>query len=224
MLRLPASMFLLLFCALPAAAQPAPDSPSQSIGVGAQWAPHSGRGEAPGVQVAWRRWFTPYLGVGTEFRWFQRDTAGEIDFPAQTAPGGVAVGVAAGTGRPARLQSRVLRRASREDVDWPPDAHRRRGARLLRRTDSSRHRDQRQPQRRQHDDQLVRRADAGRSGSARHGPPLGLRRPAHGDPRHPNDGEQLRLPDCRRAGRVLIRENTQELERSRDDYTREQVT
>jgi hypothetical protein len=91
MLRMPASMFLLLFCAVPAAAQPAPDPPNQSIGVGAQWAPHSGRGEAPGVQVAWRRWFTPYLGVGTEFRWFQRDTAGEIDFPAQAAPGGVAV-------------------------------------------------------------------------------------------------------------------------------------
>ena len=43
MLRLPASMFLLLFCALPAAAQTAPDAPNQSIGVGAQWASHSGR-------------------------------------------------------------------------------------------------------------------------------------------------------------------------------------
>ena len=92
MLRLPASMFLLLFCPWPAAAQPATDAPNQSIGAGAQWAlPHSGRGEAPGVQVSWRRWFTPYLGVGTEFRWLQRHTTDEIDFPAQTAPGGIAV-------------------------------------------------------------------------------------------------------------------------------------
>jgi len=91
MLRLLTAMFLVVISSLPATAQSAPDVPSQSVGAGAQWAPHSGRGEAPGVQVAWRRWFTPYLGVGTEFRWFQRDTASEIDFPAQTAPGGVAV-------------------------------------------------------------------------------------------------------------------------------------
>jgi hypothetical protein len=89
--RLLTPMFLVLLHAVPAAAQPAPDAPSRSISAGAQWAPHSGRGEAPGVQLAWRRWFTPYLGVGTEFRWFQRSTTTDIDFPDQTAPGGIAV-------------------------------------------------------------------------------------------------------------------------------------
>ena len=89
MLRLSTAMLLVVISSLPAAAQSAPDG--QSIGAGAQWAPHSGRGEAPGLQVAWRRWFTPYLGVGTEFRWFQRSTTTEIDFPEQTAPGGVVV-------------------------------------------------------------------------------------------------------------------------------------
>jgi hypothetical protein len=91
MLRLLTAMLLVVICSLPATAQSAPDASSQSIGAGAQWAPHSGRGEAPGLQVAWRKWFTPYLGVGTEFRWFQRRTTAEIDFPEQTAPGGVVV-------------------------------------------------------------------------------------------------------------------------------------
>ena len=91
MLRLLTAMFLVVISSLPATAQPAPDVSSQSIGAGAQWAPHSGRGEAPGLQVAWRKWFTPYLGVGTEFRWFQRNTRTDIDFPRQTAPGGIVV-------------------------------------------------------------------------------------------------------------------------------------
>ena len=91
MLRLLTAMLLVVICSLPATAQSAPDASSQSIGAGAQWAPHSGRGEAPGLQVAWRKWFTPYLGVGTEFRWFQRSTRTDIDFPGQPAPGGVVV-------------------------------------------------------------------------------------------------------------------------------------
>jgi len=91
MLRLLTAMVLVVISSLPATAQSAPDVSSQSIGAGAQWAPHSGRGEAPGLQLAWRRWLTPYLGIGTEFRWFQRSTTTEIDFPDQTAPGGIAV-------------------------------------------------------------------------------------------------------------------------------------
>ena len=91
--RLMTAMFLLTIPAVPAGAQPVPQElHNQSIGGGAQWAlPHSGRGEAPGVQLSWRRWFTPYLGVGTEVRWFQRNTTTEIDFPTQTAPGGIVV-------------------------------------------------------------------------------------------------------------------------------------
>jgi hypothetical protein len=91
MLRLARAMLLVIVSSLPAAAQSAPDTSTQSIGAGAQWAPHSGRGEAPGLQAAWRRWFTPHLGVGTEFRWFQRRTTSDIDFPGQTAPGGIIV-------------------------------------------------------------------------------------------------------------------------------------
>jgi hypothetical protein len=91
MLRLARAMFLVVISSLPAAAQPPADVSSQSIGAGAQWAPHTGRGEAPGVQVAWRKWFTLHLGVGTEFRWFQRSTTTDIDFPGQTAPGGIVV-------------------------------------------------------------------------------------------------------------------------------------
>ena len=93
-LRLMASVLLVLMVTTAAAAQPAAEEVhNQSIGGGAQWAlPSSGRGDAPGVQVSWRRWFTPYLGVGTDFRVWRESTIEEIDFPAQTAPGGIAVG------------------------------------------------------------------------------------------------------------------------------------
>ncbi len=94
MLRL--AMFLLLFSAVTAAAQPATDAPTQSIGAGAQWAlPYSGRGEAPGVQVSWRRWFNPCLGVGTEFRWFQTD-ADERRISSSGLAGGLLARTSAG--------------------------------------------------------------------------------------------------------------------------------
>ena len=94
MLRLMASVLLVLMVTNAAAAQPgADDVHNQSIGGGAQWAlPSAGRGDAPGVQVSWRRWFSPYLGIGTDFRVRRASTVTEIDFPAQTAPGGIAVG------------------------------------------------------------------------------------------------------------------------------------
>lgn len=76
-----------------AATQPAAeDVHNQSIGGGAQWAlPSSGRGGAPGVQVSWRRWFSPHLGIGTDFRLWREVMVTAIDFPAQTAPVGIAV-------------------------------------------------------------------------------------------------------------------------------------
>jgi hypothetical protein len=67
---------LALIGALPAAAQPAPDSRDQSIAAGAQWGlPYSGRGEPPGVEGSWRRWFSPRIGVGADFRWLSRNTS-----------------------------------------------------------------------------------------------------------------------------------------------------
>ena len=88
---------LVLIGAPPAAAQPAPDSHDQSVAAGAQWGlPHSGRGEPPGVEGSWRRWFSPRIGVGADFRWFARNTSSEFGSPTgedaervvvQSAPG-----------------------------------------------------------------------------------------------------------------------------------------
>ena len=75
MRRLPRLMLLMLTAAAPAAAQQTTvQEPNQSIAVGAQWAAHTAWGGTPGVQVSWRRWFSPRLGleIGGR-RWSGRD-------------------------------------------------------------------------------------------------------------------------------------------------------
>jgi hypothetical protein len=91
--RLMTSLLLVVVSTLPAAAQSgSPPDPDRSIGVGAQWAaPNTGRGEAPGVQISWRRWFSPIWGIGTDFRLWQRNSTTAIDSPAQIGPGGIAI-------------------------------------------------------------------------------------------------------------------------------------
>ena len=93
MARVMTSMLVAVLVSTPAAAQDTPqDEYNQSISAGAQWAvPHTWRGEAPGVQVSWRRWLSPRLGVGTDFRWWVRNTTAEINSPAQQGPQGVFV-------------------------------------------------------------------------------------------------------------------------------------
>jgi hypothetical protein len=87
------SMLFVAIVALPAAAQPAQSAVhDQSIGAGAQWAlPHPARAAHPGLQLAWRRWFSHRVGVGTDFRWWGRSTTTEITSPAQTRQDGVVI-------------------------------------------------------------------------------------------------------------------------------------
>jgi hypothetical protein len=77
----------------PAAAQSGPDPElDQSIGAGPQWAlPYSRIDAAPGIQAAWRRWFSPHFGIGTDFRWWRSTRTMEINSPAQTGPGGIPI-------------------------------------------------------------------------------------------------------------------------------------
>lgn len=91
--RVLTSMLLAVIVSSPAAAQDQPDAEhNQSIGGGAQWAlPHTLRGEPPGVQVSWRRWFSPRFGVGTDFRWWVRNTTSDSAFPEQQGPPGVTI-------------------------------------------------------------------------------------------------------------------------------------
>jgi len=84
---------LALLSTNPAAAQP-PAEPEhrQSLGVGVQWAlANTGRAVKPGLQVSWRRWLSPRVGVGTDVRFGALDTTREIDFPESTGPGGIIV-------------------------------------------------------------------------------------------------------------------------------------
>ncbi len=68
--------------AVPASAQTGPEH-AHSIGVGPQSAlPYTGHGP-PGVQITWRRWVSPRLGVGTDFRWWQRTATSDVDSPSQ---------------------------------------------------------------------------------------------------------------------------------------------
>lgn len=77
--RLSPVLLFALVVATPAAAQPpAPAILNQSIDAGLQWALLiSGRDATPGMQVAWRRWFSPHLGVGADVRWGQKHTIRE---------------------------------------------------------------------------------------------------------------------------------------------------
>lgn len=90
MLRVMTSMLLVAIVASPASAQPnAEPAHNQSISGAAQWAlPYPGRDVAPGVQVSWRRWWSPYLGIGTDVRWWQSHNRTEFNSPAQQGPGG----------------------------------------------------------------------------------------------------------------------------------------
>ena len=103
--RLTPFVLLAVIGTTPAAAQPARDAAhDQSVGAGAQWAlPFTGRGDRPGVQASWRRWFSPRVGVGTDFRWWSRNTTEEFNSPAEERAGGVVI--------PA-VQRRVDRRIS----------------------------------------------------------------------------------------------------------------
>jgi len=91
-------MFVALVMAAPAIAQPAAqDAHNQSVGGGAQWAlPYSGRGDMPGVQASWRRWFSPHVGIGADVRWWRRNTTVEFNTPAQEGPAGALIAPARG--------------------------------------------------------------------------------------------------------------------------------
>jgi len=93
MARVMTPMLVAVLVSTPVAAQTetAADH-NQSISGSAQWAvPHTWRGEKPGVQVSWRRWISPRVGVGTDFRWWVRRTTTDINSPAQVSPQGVVV-------------------------------------------------------------------------------------------------------------------------------------
>jgi hypothetical protein len=92
-MRVGALVALALLPANPAAAQPPVEREHrQSIGVGVQWAlPNTGRAEKPGLQVSWRRWLSPRVGVGADGRFGVLATTREIDFPESTGPGGIIV-------------------------------------------------------------------------------------------------------------------------------------
>ena len=92
-------MFVALVIAAPAIAQPAVEGAhNQSIGGGVQWAlPYSGRGDTPGAQASWRRWFSPRVGIGADVRWWRRNTTDEFDTTFQEGPAGA--GIAPGRGR-----------------------------------------------------------------------------------------------------------------------------
>ena len=91
--RAGALLVLALLPANPVAAQP-PAEPEhrQSLGAGVQWAlPNAGRTVTPGLQVSWRRWLSPRVGVGADVRFGVLDTTRAIDFPESTGPGGIIV-------------------------------------------------------------------------------------------------------------------------------------
>ena len=88
------SVLLIAFVfANPAGAQtPAADELNQSIDAGLQWANLISASDAtPGMQVAWRRWFSPRLGIATDVRWGQTRTIRNLNSPVQAGPGGVVV-------------------------------------------------------------------------------------------------------------------------------------
>jgi hypothetical protein len=91
--RLMLSMLFVATFTAPAAAQPGQGvAPDQSVGAGAHWAlPHPGGDAKPGLQFAWRRWFSPQFGVGTDFRWWGRSTTTEISSPEQVRQDGVVI-------------------------------------------------------------------------------------------------------------------------------------
>jgi hypothetical protein len=93
MARVMTPMLVAVLVSTPAAAQDTPqDEYNQSISAGAQWAlPHTWRGETPGVQVSWRHWLSPRLGVGTDFRWWVRNKTTDIDTSPQVSSQGVVV-------------------------------------------------------------------------------------------------------------------------------------
>ena len=75
-----------------AAAQPGPQPERRdSIGVGLHWALPIVGDDAPGVQLTWRRWLSPRIGIGTDARWWRTRTVTAIDSPAQQGPGGIAI-------------------------------------------------------------------------------------------------------------------------------------
>ena len=90
MLRPMLSMLLMAMTAVSAAAQPASEPVRNQISGAAQWAlPYPGGGSTPGVMLSWRRWISPYLGIGTDARWWRRRSVTEFNSPAQDGPSGV---------------------------------------------------------------------------------------------------------------------------------------
>ena len=89
-LRLMLSMLLMAMTAALAAAQPASEPARNQISAAAQWAlPYPGGASAPGVLLSWQRWMSPYLGIGTDARWWRRHSVTEFNSPAQDGPSGV---------------------------------------------------------------------------------------------------------------------------------------
>ena len=71
--RLSVLLIALVFANRAAAQTPAARGLTQSIEAGVQWANLISASDAtPGMQVAWRRWFSPHLGVGGDVRWGQK--------------------------------------------------------------------------------------------------------------------------------------------------------
>jgi len=91
--RVTTALILAVVVSTPAIAQPRPDEArDQSVSAGAQWAlPYAARDAPPGVQVSWRRWWSPYVGIGADVRWWRHSTSTEINFPSQQGPEGIVI-------------------------------------------------------------------------------------------------------------------------------------
>ena len=89
--RLTIAVLLALTVTTPGAAQ-SPEAARHQIGAAAHWAlPYPGQHSRPGVQLTWRRWRSPNLGVGTDFRWWRQTATTDVDSPAQQGPEGIGI-------------------------------------------------------------------------------------------------------------------------------------
>ena len=93
MSRVTPALIVALVVSTPAVAQPKPDEPgTQSVSAGAQWAlPYAERDAPPGIQVSWRRWWSPHAGIGADVRWWRHSSSTEINVPTQQGPEGIVI-------------------------------------------------------------------------------------------------------------------------------------
>ena len=90
--RVTIAVLFALAVTTPGAAQSPPEAPRHhSIGAAAHWAlPYPGHAR-PGVQVTWRHWRSPTLGVGADVRWWRTTDITDLDAPAQQGPAGIQI-------------------------------------------------------------------------------------------------------------------------------------